>query len=68
MRRGQAANNNDEEEEEYDLEWHAANFDPWKHGDFWKGGVMWFRRPDGKVIPSFEGVRKFTKSGYFVPG
>lgn len=58
----------EEEDGEYDLEWHEANFDPWKHGDFWKGGQMWFRRPDGKVIPSFEGVRKFTRSGYLVPG
>jgi hypothetical protein len=56
-----------EEEREYDLDWHNANFDPWQHGDFWRGGQMWFRRPDGKVIPSFEGVRKFTKSGYLVP-
>lgn len=56
------------DEEEYDLEWHAANFDQWKHGDFWKNGTMWFLRPDGKIVPSFEGVRQFTKSGYLVPG
>jgi hypothetical protein len=69
LQRGHAANDDGgEEEEEYDLEWHAANFDPWKHGDFQKGGAMWFRRPDGKIIPSFEGVKKFTKSGHFVPG
>lgn len=55
-------------EEEYDLDWHNANFDPWKHGDFWRKGQMWFLRPDGKTIPSFEGVRKFTKAGYLVPG
>lgn len=57
-----------EDDEEYDLEWHEKNFDPWKHGDFWKGGQMWFRRPDGKVVPSFEGVRKFTKNGYLTQG
>lgn len=51
---------------EYDLAWHEANFDPWKHGDFWKGGRMWYRRPDGRVIPSFEGVRQFTPNGYFM--
>lgn len=56
------------EDEVYDLDWHVANFDPWKHGDFWRGGQMWFRRPDGRVIPSFEGVRKFTKAGYLIPG
>lgn len=65
---GQNAAGPEGEEVEYDLEWHNANFDPWKHGDFWRGGQMWFRRPDGKVIPSFEGVRKFTKSGYLIPG
>lgn len=60
--------NPEDDEPEYDLDWHNANFDSWQHGDFWRGGQMWFRRPDGKVIPSFEGVRKFTKTGYLVPG
>lgn len=56
------------EEKAYDLQWHDANFDPWKHGDFWKGGRMWYTRPDGKVIPSFEGVRQFTPEGLLIPG
>jgi hypothetical protein len=56
------------EEKPYDLEWHEANFDPWKHGDFWKGGRMWYTRPDGKIVPSFEGVRQFTAEGLLVPG
>jgi len=47
----------------YDMLWHKCNFDAWQHGYIWKGGRMWYRRPDGVDVLAPSAVNELTESG-----
>lgn len=51
----------------YDLKWHSKEFNPWNHGYIWKGGYMWYRRPDGVDVRAHSAVNEMTEEGELLP-
>ncbi len=45
------------------MRWHQRNFDAWQHCYIWKGGRMWYRRPDGVDVLAPSAVIELTETG-----